>query len=125
MYVGVSTIMVVNVVIIIRYARWRDETMNVRCSRHFFSCAVKSLRHLQPAAYASPSFSSPPRAIDYASSHHHHTVTYNTDFSLRNIINGLTIIFFAFGGHAVMVDILSDMKDPRHFPRAVYWSQVR
>lgn len=45
------------------------------------------------------------------------------DRSFRDVINGLTSLAFAYGGHVLMPDIQSEMKDPMQFPKAVWFSQ--
>lgn len=42
--------------------------------------------------------------------------------TLIGFVNGATIIAFAFGGHAVMVDIMAEMRDPLEFPKSVFLS---
>eukprot|EP01147_Barroeca_monosierra_P008297 gene8297-10177_t len=43
--------------------------------------------------------------------------------TFRDLINGISTVVFAYGGHGVMLDILSEMKEPAKFSRAVYSSQ--
>eukprot|EP00056_Hartaetosiga_gracilis_P011571 m.175913 g.175913 ORF g.175913 m.175913 type:complete len:488 (-) comp13525_c1_seq1:36-1499(-) len=43
--------------------------------------------------------------------------------SFPDIVNGIVTIVFAFGGHSVLLDIISEMKDVSHFPKSVYLSQ--
>eukprot|EP00055_Hartaetosiga_balthica_P008322 m.30650 g.30650 ORF g.30650 m.30650 type:complete len:485 (-) comp6240_c0_seq1:1850-3304(-) len=43
--------------------------------------------------------------------------------SFVDIINGIVTIVFAFGGHSVLLDIVSEMKDAQSFPKSVYVSQ--
>eukprot|EP00730_Choanoeca_flexa_P000149 TRINITY_DN10068_c0_g1_i1.p1 TRINITY_DN10068_c0_g1~~TRINITY_DN10068_c0_g1_i1.p1 ORF type:complete len:500 (+),score=98.61 TRINITY_DN10068_c0_g1_i1:103-1602(+) len=44
-------------------------------------------------------------------------------WELRDVVNSITIMAFAYGGHALMPDILAEMKDQKQFPKAVYYSQ--
>ena len=83
-YVGAFTIVVVNVVIVVRSA----------------------------LALHSPASEYPPQQSSGAS-----TTT------LIAFVNGMTTVAFAFGGHAVMVDIMAEMGDPGQFSKSVYLSQ--
>lgn len=44
--------------------------------------------------------------------------------SLMDFVNGLTQLAFAYGGHVLMVEILSVMERPQDWSKAVYASQL-
>eukprot|EP00049_Salpingoeca_infusionum_P018686 m.358335 g.358335 ORF g.358335 m.358335 type:complete len:507 (+) comp18115_c0_seq1:224-1744(+) len=44
--------------------------------------------------------------------------------SLQGIVNAVTTVAFAFGGHAVLVDVMSEMQTPDNYPKAIYTSQI-
>jgi hypothetical protein len=44
--------------------------------------------------------------------------------NLMDFVNGMTALTFAYGGHVLMVDIQSVMKQPREWPKAVWTSQL-
>jgi proton-coupled amino acid transporter len=79
-YVGVSTIAIVNAIIVARCA----------------SDAIHSNTH--PARSYTP--------------------------SLMDFVNGLTKLAFAYGGHVLMIDIHSEMREPADWSKAVYVSQL-
>eukprot|EP00043_Microstomoeca_roanoka_P017129 m.177610 g.177610 ORF g.177610 m.177610 type:complete len:514 (+) comp16575_c0_seq2:64-1605(+) len=55
--------------------------------------------------------------------HSFHTIhTHHRTF--RDLINGIATVVFSYGGHGVLLDIFSEMKEPAKFPRAVYSSQT-
>jgi proton-coupled amino acid transporter len=58
-----------------------------------------------------------------AASHHSSTRTYSTETNVKDFVNGLTQLTFAYGGHVLMIDMLSSMKTPSQWPLSVYSSQ--
>ncbi|EDQ86645.1 uncharacterized protein MONBRDRAFT_38331 [Monosiga brevicollis MX1] len=48
---------------------------------------------------------------------------FDREWDTRSVVNALTTMVFAFGGHALIPDILSEMRFPKDFSLAVYWSQ--
>lgn len=43
--------------------------------------------------------------------------------SFRDVINGMTSLAFAYGGHVVMPDIQSEMRSPQDFSKSIFLSQ--
>eukprot|EP00045_Choanoeca_perplexa_P010038 m.100428 g.100428 ORF g.100428 m.100428 type:complete len:490 (-) comp15124_c0_seq1:37-1506(-) len=56
-------------------------------------------------------------------SHSDHVRDTYHEWKLLDVVNSITVMVFAYGGHALMPDILAEMKDPKDFPKAVYYSQ--
>lgn len=42
----------------------------------------------------------------------------------QDIINGMTQMAFAYGGHVLMLDMMRDMKRPLEFYKSVWLSQI-
>ncbi|EDQ89622.1 uncharacterized protein MONBRDRAFT_25158 [Monosiga brevicollis MX1] len=56
--------------------------------------------------------------------HHHAAETDLYPASLKDFVNGLTALTFAYGGHVLMIDIQAVMKQPADWPKALYSSQL-